>query len=286
MITETTLDLATALRFDGRVAIITGAALRIGRELARCFAAQGAAVIIADIADAASRQVVAEIRARGGEADFVHADVGKHSDIRAMIAHAVERYGRLDILVNNAHWEKRGTVVEIEEDDWDRSMDVLLKAMYLGCKHAIPVMQRTGGGSILNLSSVHAYAVSDAYVTYQTAKAAIVQFTRQVAWDFGPSGIRCNAICPGTIRSSEDVEAGMARDPLWAEELALLTPLRRIGRPADVAHAALFLCSDLAGWITGQALTVDGGEFSALAPLTMRRAREWLASHPERLRQP
>jgi NAD(P)-dependent dehydrogenase (short-subunit alcohol dehydrogenase family) len=273
------------LSLTGKVAVITGAAMRIGREMAHVFARQGAAVVIADIAREQGAQVAAEICAGGGDAVFLYTDVGIPQHIQAMVAHTLDRYGRLDVLINNAHWEKRGTVLEIEEADWDRSMDVLLKAMYLGCKYAIPAMREAGGGSILNMSSVHAVHVSDAYVTYQTAKAAILQFTRQVAWDFGPHGIRCNAICPGAIRRPEDVAAATASDPLWLEEATLLTPLRRLGHPHDIALAALFLCSDMASWITGQALTVDGGEFMPLSTVGLGRMREWLVRHPERLQQ-
>ncbi len=138
---------------------------------------------------------------------FVHADAGRADDIRGMVNAAVEQFGRLDILVNNAHWEKRRTVVEPNEAGWDRRFDVLLKALYLGCKCAIPEMRKLRGGAIVTLSSVHAYAVSDAYVTYQTAKAGVVHFTRQVAWDFGPGSIRCNCICPGDIPPLSHVEA-------------------------------------------------------------------------------
>ncbi len=275
-------DLQTQLRLDGKVAVITGGAMRIGREIARVFAGQGAAVVIADIADELGEKVAAEIRDQGGEASFDHADVGRHADVAAMIARAVDRYGRLDVLINNAHYEKRGTVVELEEVDWDRSMEVLLKAMYLGCKYAIPEMCKVGGGSIVNLSSIQAYHVSDAYLTYQTAKAAVLQLTRQVAWDFGLSGIRCNAICPGTVLRPEDVEAAVARDALWLEEAVLLTPLGRLGHPRDVAHGALFLCSGLAAWITGEALIIDGGEFLPLSTVGLGRVREWLRRHPER----
>src|SRR6185295_13275736 len=174
------------------------------------FAHQGASVLVTDIDDETGARTVAEIRAGGGAASFAHADVGLTDDIRAMIATAVERFGRLDILVNNAHWEKHGTVVELDEADWDRSFDVLLKALYLGCKHAIPEMRKDGGGCIINIASVHAYSVSDRYVTYQTAKAGVVHFTRQVAWDFGPERIRCNCICPGDIPLPSDIEARAA----------------------------------------------------------------------------
>ena len=252
-------DLGQLLRLDGKGAVVTGAAQRIGREIARVFAAQGARVLVTDVQDELGERTAAEIRAAGSEASYAHADVSLHADIRSMIETAVRRYGRLDILVNNAHWEKHGTVVDIDEADWDRSFAVLLKALYLGCKYAIPEMRSVGGGSIVNISSVHAFHVSDRYVTYQTAKAAVVQFTRQVAWDFGAERIRCNCICPGDIPIPSDIEA-RSNEPGFLEERTLLKALKRPGHPRDIAFAALFLVSDLADWITGQALTVDGGE--------------------------
>src|SRR5437867_7182667 len=214
-------DLGRLLRLDGKVALVTGAAQRIGREIAGTFAQQGASVVIADVQDERGARAAGEIEAAGGRAHFVRADVSRHDDIRRMVEAASERFGRLDILVNNAHWEKHGDVVELEEADWDRSFDVLLKALYLGCKHAIPQMRRVGGGAIVNISSVHAYHVSDRYVTYQSAKAAVVHFTRQVAWDFGPEQIRCNCICPGAIPTVEEHAQTLA-DPARLEEATLL----------------------------------------------------------------
>lgn len=268
-------DPGQLLRLDGKVAVVTGAGQRIGREIARTFANQGARVLVTDIDNETGAQTVAEIREGGGVASFAHADVGLTDDIRAMIETAVERFGRLDILVNNAHWEKHGTVVEVDEVDWDRSFAVLLKALFLGCKFAIPEMRKVGGGSIINISSVHAYHVSDAYVTYQTAKAGVVHFTRQVAWDFGPEQIRCNCICPGDIPLPSDV-AAHAGDPGFLEERTLLKAIKRPGHPQDIARAALFLVSDLAEWITGQALTVDGGEHLTFPTMGAQRMRRLL----------
>jgi NAD(P)-dependent dehydrogenase (short-subunit alcohol dehydrogenase family) len=276
-------DLGQLLRLDGRVAIVTGAGQRIGREIARTLAGQGARVLVTDIRDDAGEAVAEEIRSLGGVATFQHADVGITADIEAMVDRAVERYGRLDILVNNAHWEKRGTVVDLDEADWDRSFDVLLKALYLGCKYAIPRMRTSGGGAIVNLASVHAHHVSDAYVTYQAAKAAVVHFTRQVAWDFGPDGVRVNCICPGAIPMPSEVARFSAEDAHFVEEQLLLKAVKRIGHPSDIARAALFLASDLASWITGQALTVDGGEFMTFPSTGAQRMRAFLREHPERL---
>jgi NAD(P)-dependent dehydrogenase (short-subunit alcohol dehydrogenase family) len=270
-------DLGRLLRLDGKVAIVTGGAQRIGREIAQTFANQGAGVLVADIQDDLGEHVVQAICAAGGAASFAHADVGRAQDIRAMIDAAVERFGRLDVLVNNAHWEKPGSVVELDEVDWDHSFDVLLKALYLGCKYAIPEMRKAGSGAIVNISSVHAYSVSDRYVTYQTAKAGVVHFTRQVAWDFGPEYIRCNCICPGDIPMPSEVEAH-ASEPGFLEERTLLKAIKRPGHPRDIARAALFLVSDLAEWITGQALTVDGGEFMTFPSTGAARMRTFLSN--------
>jgi NAD(P)-dependent dehydrogenase (short-subunit alcohol dehydrogenase family) len=278
---HTVADSGSLLRLDAKVAVVTGASSRIGREIARVFAAHGAHVVVADILDEQGKAVVEEI-SRHTAASYVHADVSRSADIQGMIDHAVARFGRLDILVNNAHWEKHGTVVELEEADWDRSMDVLIKALYLGCKYAIPHMRAAGGGVIVNLASVHAFNVGDAYVTYETAKASIINFTRQVAWDFGPEGIRVNTICPGAIPTAEHV-APRLDDQAWLDEYLLTNPTKRPGHPRDIAFAALFLVSDLATWVNGASLTVDGGEFNGFVTTSGQRLKAYLREHPERI---
>ena len=204
------------MRLQNQVAIVTGAAHNIGRAIARCFAAEGAKVLVADIQDEAGEAVVAAICADGGEASFVHADVGTLEGNRNMVAAAAERYGGVTILVNNAHWERRGSIEELSEEDWDASFDVLLKAPFLASKYAVPHMRAAGGGAILNLSSVHGFQVSPGYPTYETAKAALIQLTKQIALELGNDGIRVNAIAPGAIPSDEMREEN-AHDPVWHE---------------------------------------------------------------------
>jgi NAD(P)-dependent dehydrogenase (short-subunit alcohol dehydrogenase family) len=273
---------ADELSLQGKVAIVTGSAQRIGREIAITLAEHGARVVVSDIQDEKGEAAAATIRTAGGTATYVHADVSKNADIRALVEGSVRHFGRLDILVNNAHWEAHGTVVELSEEEWDRSFDVLLKAAFLGCKYAIPEMRKVGGGAIVNISSVHAFHVSDRYVTYEAAKAGLLHFTRQVAHDFGPDNIRCNAICPGAIPLPEWVAANQA-DPHFLDEYLMGTPIKRAGRPRDIANAALFLVSELASWITGTSITVDGGEFNAFPSVLRDRARQYWLAHPERL---
>jgi len=191
-------------------------------------AESGARVLLTDIQDERGEAAAAAIRAAGGEVSYARADVSEEADIRRMIEVAVERYGRLDILVNNAHWEAHGTVEEVDLAGWDRSLRVLLTAAYLGAKYAVPHMRRVGGGSIVNISSVHAFRVSAAYPTYQTAKAGLLHLTHQIAFDYGPAGIRCNAICPGAI-PPDDVRAARMDDPAWVERHYLHNRLRRVG---------------------------------------------------------
>ena len=246
---------------SGQVAVVTGGALGIGGGTARRLAADGASVLIADINGEAAEQNAARIREAGGIAEAIVADVSKSADIRRAIDTAVERWGKLTILVNNAFGVAamaKGTALEVEEDDWDRGFAVLVKALFVGAKHAVPLMQAAGGGTIINLSSVHGILAAPRALVYDTGKAAVIGLTRQLAVDFGPLGIRVNAICPGHI-VTEHIGRRWEDNPDGLRFFDQQYPLRRTGTPADIAAAIAFLCSEDASFITGQALTVDGG---------------------------
>jgi NAD(P)-dependent dehydrogenase (short-subunit alcohol dehydrogenase family) len=246
------------VRLENKVAIITGAAQGIGKGTAKLFAREGAKVVIADIDTPKAEQTVREIQAEGGTAAFVHADVEQEEAIQAMVQFAVDRYGKLDILMNNAYWSKSGTVVELARADWDRSLNVMVRAIYLGCKYAIPRMIEAGGGSIINVASVHGLLAATRSAAYEAAKAAVINLSRQIAVDFGPRGIRCNAICPGWI-ITERGEEFLAQHPDAYERAVRCYPVRRGGRPIDIAYGALYLASDESTFVTGTALVIDGG---------------------------
>ena len=243
-----------------QVAIVTGGALGIGGAISRQLAASGARVLIADINVEAAGENAARIRRAGHVAEVQETDVAAGAAIRAMIERAVELWGRLDILVNNAYniWGTDGDAVELEESAWSKGMNALTTAVFLGAKHAIPQMKKQGQGNIVNISSVHGLLMEPRTLTYEAGKAAIIAMTRQMAIDFGPLGVRVNAICPGHI-ATERIQ------PMWDENPSLLRlfeqqyPVRRVGTPDDIAHAVRFLCTDEASFITGHALVVDGG---------------------------
>ena len=235
----------------GRVAVITGAAQGIGAGTARRLAASGASVVVADIQEARGREVVAAIKHAGGVASFVYADVSEERQIEAMVDAAVAHYGRLDILVNNAHFEVHGSATEISAEDWDRSYAVLVRALFLGAKYVIPHLRAQGGGSIVNIASVLGRHAKTRYVTYTSAKAAVAQLSRQLALDYGPDAIRVNTVTPGVVLTESE--------PSSSDAVLNTTPLRRAGLPADIANAVCFLVSDQADFITGADLLVDGG---------------------------
>jgi len=246
---------------SGQVALVTGGAQGIGGATARRLAADGARVLIADIDGAEAERNVARIRQAGGTAATIVTDVGKAADIAAAVARAVAEWGKLTILVNNAYSgqaETRGTAVEVAEEVWDRAIAVLVKSIFLGAKAAVPHIEAAGGGTIINISSVHGLLAAPRAFIYDTGKAAVIGMTRQMAVDFGPLGIRVNAICPGHI-VTERIAQHWEDDPAGLRFFDQQYPLRRTGRPEDIAAAIAFLCSADAGFITGQALAVDGG---------------------------
>ena len=231
----------------------------IGGATARRLADDGARVLVADIADEAAAGNVQTIRAAGGTAETLHIDTGTAEGIRAMVDRAVELWGRLDIVVNNAYsGGSHGDAIATSEESWDRAMDVGLKSMFRATKYAVPHMRRTGGGAMINLSSVHGLLVAPGYMVYEVVKHAVIGLTRQMAAQYGPDGIRVNAICPGHI-VTERVRPQWEAHPNGLQFFEAQYPVRRTGKPVDIANAIAFLCSDEASFITGQALVVDGG---------------------------
>ncbi len=273
------------MRLRDHVAIVTGGAQGIGGATARRLAEDGAGVLIADIDQAVAEQNAAAIRKAGGAVATLAADVTKPEDLQAMVDEAVHRFGKLTILVNNAYnvasSAEHGSALEVTEAAWERGLAVLARSIFLGVKYAVPHMQRAGGGSIVNISSVHGQLMAPGYLVYEAGKSAVIGMTRQMACDFGPLGIRVNAICPGHI-ITERIQAHMwDKNPEGLRFFEQQYPVRRTGRPVDIANAVAFLCSEEASFITGQALAVDGGLTIQLQEnLGMHLAR-WIREHPE-----
>jgi NAD(P)-dependent dehydrogenase (short-subunit alcohol dehydrogenase family) len=272
-------------RLDGQVAIVTGGAQGIGGAAARRLAEEGASVLIADVDEETAAKNVATITSAGGAASALRADVGRPEDIARMVQEAVGRYGKLTILVNNAYnpisGEDEGSAVEVSEAAWDQGLNLLMKSIYLGVKHAVPEMRKAGGGAIVNISSVHGLLMAPRKLVYEAGKAAVIGMTRQMACDFGPDGIRVNAICPGHI-VTERIQAAMwDHNPGGLRFFDQQYPVRRTGRPVDIANAVVFLCSDEAAFITGHALPVDGGLSIQLQEDLGVHLAHWVRENPD-----
>jgi NAD(P)-dependent dehydrogenase (short-subunit alcohol dehydrogenase family) len=244
-----------------KVAIITGGASGIGRASALLFAREGASVVIADRDEASGREVEQEILSHGGRALFEAADVTSDPDCRRVSDRAVHDFGGIHVLFNNAGIIRRATVTELSEEDWDRVMAVNVKSMFLLSRYVIPVMAKSGGGSIINMASGWGLTGGRRAAVYCASKGAVVLLTKAMAVDHGAQKIRVNCICPGdtdtAMLRNEAQQLGEPSDRFLAE--AARRPLGRVGRPEEIAQAALYLASDASSFVTGTALVVDGG---------------------------
>ncbi|QIZ97535.1 SDR family oxidoreductase [Leifsonia sp. PS1209] len=249
------------MRLADKSAIVTGGAGGIGRATSLAFAAEGARVAVVDVAPGAAEKVAEEIRAAGGTAIALTADVSNESDIERVVADTVSVFGGVDVVFNNAGIIRRTTAVETTADEWDRVFGVNVKGIFLMCKHVVPVMAANGGGSIVNTGSGWGLKGGAQAISYCASKGAVVNMTRALAIDHGPQGIRVNSVNPG------DVNTGMLRDEarqLGQEAGSFLAeaadrPLQRMGEPQEIAAAVVWLASDESSYVTGSALVVDGG---------------------------
>jgi NAD(P)-dependent dehydrogenase (short-subunit alcohol dehydrogenase family) len=251
-------------RLDGKVALITGAASGMGRIGAGLFASEGARVVLADVLDADTEAAAEEIRSTGAEAHAVHADVSSPSDCEAMIGAAVDRFGSLDVLYNNAGIfpADDGSITQTSEATWDRVIDINLKGVFLGCKYGVPAMLESGGGSIINVASfVALMGAATPQIAYTASKGGVLAMTREIAVEFARQGIRANALCPGPIETP--LLAELMSDPVRRNRRLVHIPVGRLGQPEEIARAALFLASDDSSYITGATFVVDGGITSA-----------------------
>jgi NAD(P)-dependent dehydrogenase (short-subunit alcohol dehydrogenase family) len=246
---------------SGKVALITGAASGIGRATARLFAREGAAVAIADINLQAGKAVAEEIVQSGGHSFVEQGDVTQSADCNRVVERTMREFGAIHVLFNNAGIIRRATVLELSEQDWDQVMAVNLKSIFLMSRQVIPIMAKAGGGSIINTASGWGLVGGVRAAAYCASKGAVVLLTKAMAIDHGPQNVRVNCICPGDTDTGmlrhEAQQLGEREDSFLAESAR--RPLGRVGKPEEIAQAALYLATDASSFVTGTALVVDGG---------------------------
>ena len=252
------------MKLAGRVAVVTGGGSGQGKATCRLFAQEGASVVVADWNYESAQEVAASIADAGGRAVAVHVDVSREEDVMKMVDMTLNKFGRLDILFNNAgigfsatHRYKMASIVDTPEEDWDAILAINLKGVAMCCKHTIPIMVRQGRGSIINNASINALVAMPGADAYTAAKGGVVALTRVLANDWGPKGVRVNCICPGPVDTP--MIAPVLKDPQVREILETNCPLGRVASPDEIARVALFLASDDASYVNGVILPVDGG---------------------------
>ena len=244
---------------NGKIALVTGGSSGIGRASALAFAREGAKVVVADIVVDGGEETVRLIKQAGGEALFVKADMSKATELETMVKKVVDTYGRLDCAHNNAGIEgAMGTTAEYTEEDWGRVMTINLTGVWLCMKYEIPQMLKQGGGAIVNTASGAGLAGVPRMPAYVASKHGVVGLTKTAALEYAKSGIRVNAVCPGVIQTPM-VERVTSQRPGMVEKMIAAEPIGRMGKPEEIAEAVVWLCSDAASFVTGHAMSVDGG---------------------------
>jgi hypothetical protein len=248
------------MRLENKVALVTGGGSGIGRGIAQMFAEEGALVMVVDVSLEGAKETAQKITSEEGDARFIQADISKEDEVQQIVQEAVDTWGRLDVLVNNAGIVREGSVTETTIEDWDAVMGINLRGTFLCSRYALNQMVQQGAGVIINIGSVGGLRGARGLAAYATAKAGVINLTRQMANDYGQHGIRVNCICPGTIvtpmhriwYTEEEQEATLAE---WAKN----RPLNMAGEPIDIAYPAVYLASDEARFVTGSIVVVDGG---------------------------
>lgn len=244
-------------RLEGKSCLISGGSKGLGAAQARLFAREGARVAVGDIRDSDGGRLVDELRASGADALYVRLDVTSEADWESAVSTVMEEFGALDVLVSNAGIYNRAPVEETTLEEWERVMDVNSTGVFLGTKHAIPAMRRSGGGSIVNMSSVAGLVGSRTQTVYNASKASVRLLTKSTAVQYATAGIRANSVHPGVIET-DMINEVIRTDEERAMRMSL-TPIGRFGTAEDVANGVLFLASDEASYITGAELVIDGG---------------------------
>ena len=245
------------MRLENKVAFISGGARGMGAVEAKLFAREGARVVIGDVLEEEGRKTEAEINETGGECLFVRLDVTSEQDWQRAVTATVARFGRLDVLVNNAGIFRTEGVEDTTVELWERVMEINGKGVFLGTKHAIPEMRKAGGGSIVNISSVAGLVGIPSSAAYSASKGAVRLFTKSTAIQYAKEGIRANSVHPGLIETL--MTAPMLADEAHRQRRMESTPLGRLGQPEDVAYGVLYLASDESSFVTGSELVIDGG---------------------------